>query len=186
MSQNWIILRTAGPRTLPLWRSLASAGFEAWTPVETVTQRRPRTRDERTIERPILPTFVFASADRLVDVLGVLRAPINPHPGFSLVTHAGRVPVVAEREIAGLRAAEADAVRAAERRLRKTHREAFGVGQAVTVKDGAWTGLTGVVEGGDDRFARVVFRSGMSVKISTFLLIPDAVFPVRSLENVAA
>lgn len=186
MSPNWIILRTAGARTLPLWRSLAGAGLDAWTPLETVTRRRPRSREERTIERAILPTFVFVASDRLSDVLRALRAPVNPHPGFSLVTHAGRVPVIAELDIAGLRAAEAEAVRAAERRLRKAHRQAFGVGQAVAVKDGAWTGLTGIVEGGDDRFARVVFGSGMSVKISTFLLIRDDVSPVRSLEDAAA
>ncbi len=186
MNQNWIILRTAGARTLPLWRSLAEAGFDAWTPRETVTRRRPRSREERTTERAILPTFVFVAADRLGDVLGALRAPINPHPGFSLVTHAGRVPVIAEGDIAGLRSAEAEAVRVAERRLRKAHRQAFGIGQAVAVRDGAWTGLTGIVEGGDDRFARVVFGAGLSVKISTFLLIRDGVFPVRSLEDAAA
>lgn len=186
MTAEWIILRTAGPRTLPLWRSLASAGFDAWTPVTSLTRRRPRSREERTIEQAILPTFVFVAADRLADVLGVLRAPISPHPGFSLVTHAGRVPVVTERDITGLRSAEAEAVRAAERRLRKSHRQAFEVGQSVTIKDGSWTGLTGVIDGGDDRFARVVFGSGMSVKISTFLLIRDDVDTVCSLEDAAA
>lgn len=186
MTAEWIILRTAGPRTLPLWRSLASAGFDAWTPVASVTRRRPRSREERTVEQAILPTFVFVAADRLTDVLGVLRTPISPHPGFSLVTHAGRVPVVAERDIAGLRSAEADALEAAERRLRKSHRQAFGIGQSVAVKDGAWTGLTGVIDGGDDRFARVIFGSGMSVKISTFLLIRDGVDPVCSIEGAAA
>lgn len=186
MTSSWIILRTAGARTLPLWRSLANAGFDAWTPRETVIRRRPRSREERTIERAILPTFVFVAADRLTDVLGALRAPVNPHPGFSLVARASRVPVVAERDIAGLRSAEAEAVRAAERRLRKSHREAFGIGQSVSVKDGAWTGLTGVIDGGDDRFARVIFGSGMSVKISTFLLIRDGVDRVCSIEDAAA
>jgi len=186
VTSSWIILRTAGTRTLPLWRSLADAGFDTWTPRETVTRRRPRSREERTIKRAILPTFVFVAADRLTDVLEALRAPVNPHPGFSLVSHAGRVPAVAERDIAGLRSAEAEAVRAAERRLRKSHRQAFGIGQSVSVKDGAWTGLTGVIDGGDDRFARVVFGSGMSVKISTFLLIRNGVDRACSREDAAA
>ncbi len=56
----------------------------------------------------------------------------------------------------------------------------------MSVKDGAWMGLTGVIDGGDDRFARVIFGSGMSVKISTFLLIRDSVDPVCSMEDAAA
>jgi hypothetical protein len=35
--QEWCILRTSGPKTLPLARALAEAGLAIWTPVEIVS-----------------------------------------------------------------------------------------------------------------------------------------------------
>lgn len=171
-SGDWCILRTSGARTLPLAKSLKAAGFDVWTPVQVDKRRLPRGRKGQ-IERevPITPTFVFARADRAADLLRVLAMPVNPHPAFSVFRYLGRVPLIADREIAHLHGAEDRAKRV----VLKAQRHAFVVGATVRVNEGAATGMSGIVEEGDGRFALVAFGGGFRMKIATFLLRPDEV-----------
>jgi hypothetical protein len=72
-----------------------------------------------------MPTFVFARADRLGDLMRILRMPVSAHPGFSIFRHAGRIPVIADRDIESLHAAKDRATRT----VLKKQRHVFPVGQ---------------------------------------------------------
>lgn len=171
--RRWCILRTSAARTLPLAASLGDAGFAVWSPVEHRKVRASRGR-KAVVQRscPITPTFVFARAESLPDLYAVLAMPLSPHPSFSIFHYAGRVPLIADREIANLRQIEA---RAQLGKL-KEQRYVYPKGAVVDVKHGAFTGLTGVVEGGDGKTAVVNFGGLFgAVKIATFLIRSDAV-----------
>lgn len=110
---RWLILRTSGGQTLPLMTSLRAAGFDAWTPARTIRKvLRPGKRTEQRVEVDIaiLPTFVFAREADLVGLVDAAARPVSPHPAFSLMTHAGRIPLVSDRDVAGLREEEARAI----------------------------------------------------------------------------
>lgn len=129
---GWCILRTSGGRTLALAASLNAAGLEAWTPVRTFKRQKQGSRlrlDGRRItveiDAPILPTFVFARAAHLLDLEAAASDPTNEHPPFSVFHHAGRIPLVADREVAGLQEAErAAAASIREQRYAETREEA--------------------------------------------------------------
>lgn len=108
---RWFILRTSGGQTLALAASLCAAGFDVWTPARTLRRYMPaRTPSgKRLIETdvPILPTFVFARETVLEALAAATTQEPSPYPAFSVFRHGGRVPIVADVEIAGLRAEEA-------------------------------------------------------------------------------
>ena len=111
---RWAILRTSGGQTLPLMRSLREAGFDVWSPAKPIrrTIRAKTPSGTRLIEAevPILPTFVFAN-DRDLAALGDIAAlSISPHPAFSVFRYGGRVPIVGDAEVRGLREEEARVV----------------------------------------------------------------------------
>lgn len=110
---RWAILRTSGGQTLPLMRSLREAGLEAWTPARVIRRVLQRGRPgERHVEIdvPILPTFVFASEAQLSQlddaVSGQVSGRGSVHPAFSIFRHGGKIPLIADAEIAGLRGEE--------------------------------------------------------------------------------
>ncbi len=138
--------------------------------MQVQSRRRPRSKATIEIEAPIMPTFVFARAGLLPALAAIMELPISPHPPFSIFRHLGRIPLLADREIANLRVVEETAQRA---RLKKSHRYVFPVGQRVNVAEGNFTGLEGVVEGGDGRYALICFGGSMQFKIATFLLRSD-------------
>ena len=172
MDDRWCILRTSGARTLPLARSLESAGLDVWTPVETQVRRKPRSTARTEHDLPIMPTFVFARARHLPELAQCLALPVNPHPGFSVFHYLDRIPLLANTELSALRAAEDRAkVRAADRRAKgRASGKVIPTGTEVSVSDGSWTGMSGVVEDGDGKFALVAFGGRLRVKIATFLL----------------
>ncbi len=107
---RWAILRTSGGQTLPLMRSLREAGFDVWSPAKPIrrTIRAKTPSGTRLIETevPILPTFVFAN-DRDLAALGDIAAlSISPHPQFSVFRYGGRIPIVGDSEVTGLREEE--------------------------------------------------------------------------------
>lgn len=108
---RWAILRTSGGQTLPLMRSLCEAGFDVWSPAKPIrrTIRAKTPSGTRLVETevPILPTFVFAN-DRDLAALGDIAAlSISPHPAFSVFRYGGRIPIVDDAEVRGLRDEEA-------------------------------------------------------------------------------
>jgi transcription antitermination factor NusG len=182
-ASDWCILRTSPGRTLALAKSLSAAGLDVWTPTQTHDRRRPRSKETVEIEAPIMPTFVFARASLVPELMRLRSLEVSPHPGFSIFQHMGRTPLIADREIANLRVVEEIAVRA---RLKKSHRYVFPAGQKVSVAEGNFVGLEGVVEGGDGKFALVCFGGAMQFKIATFLLRTDEVQAGTAHMGIAA
>jgi hypothetical protein len=82
-----------------------SVGLEVWTPAKTLRRTLAKGRKgERRIEvaAPILPTFVFARAAALGALAEIEAGDQMIHPRFSLFRHAGRVPLVGDRDVQGL------------------------------------------------------------------------------------
>lgn len=111
---RWIILRTSGGQTLPLMRSLCEAGLDVWSPAKPIrrTVRAKTPTGTRTIdtEVPILPTFVFANVDEVAKLAELAALEISPHPAFSIFRYGGRIPIVGDAEVTGLREEEAKMV----------------------------------------------------------------------------
>jgi transcriptional antiterminator NusG len=166
---GWCILRTAGQRTLLLATSLQEAGFDVWTPQETQAKRAPRGSKAK-IERvvPMMPSFVFARATALADLVGILALPSSPHPAFSIFRYNGCIPLVSDREVERLRTAE-------RRIVPKAKQKIFGIGTRVHIPEGAFAGLSGIVEEGGGKSTIVCFGGNVSFSIATFLLQPDVV-----------
>lgn len=168
---DWCILRTGASRTLPLVASLEAAGFDVWSPVQTLTRRRGPARERVEYAAPIMPTFVFARADRRHDLARIAALPFSEHPGFSVFRYLGSIPTIGDAEISEARRVEERGKRAAK----MGQRQAFTIGQPVKVREGAGAGLTGeVVRDGDGKFVLVAF-AGISMKIGSWLLGTDEV-----------
>lgn len=179
---RWCVVRTSGGRTIAVARSLSDAGIEAWTPVDVIKQRVPRSRKTFQREIPIMPTFAFVRAEHLLDLLAICAAPMSEHPPFSLFRHGGRFPLVADADMARLRDAEER-----KRRARmKTIKREFAPGAAVRVPEGPFAGMSGVVEEGDGRFALVAFGGQFRVRVASFLLVEDAVQTMNTRTGTAA
>ncbi len=174
---GWCILRTASRSTLTLATSLAGAGIEVWTPVEKRARRTLRGKRARAAhDVAIAPRFVFARADRLFDLARIAADPVSPHPAFAIFHHAGRVPLIADREIAGLRREEDRAHHAWEKAERdSTKPPAFTVGAAVQIEQSAFAGLTGTVEEQRGRSVLVnlvAFGREMALEVDAWHILP--------------
>lgn len=183
--KDWCILRTGPARTLALAASLRAAGIDAWTPAQKakrlVRNGKPNARGQKPsveVDAPILPSFVFARASRLPDLVAVAVSPISSHPAFSIFRYAGRIPLIDDREIASLRRmeeVERERIALAER---KAKRPRFARGQDVRCDEPAFTGLIGQVLEMLDGKAVVSFGGTFNVTIASWLLRPDEVVDV--------
>lgn len=176
---DWFIIRTGARSTLGLMESLIDAGYDVWTPVERYSRRLPRSRGREDITRPLMPSFLFARAAHLHDLLALSHAPsllyrvwdgelqrmvTRGHTRFTVFRQAGEVPMVADRALTALRLAEK---RTAPRADIRTYRE----GDTVSLHDGGFAGLDGIVEGTQGQYTLVKFKGfPMAVKIATILL----------------
>ena len=110
---RWFILRTSGGRTLPLAAALRDAGHEAWSPGRTlrryVKAKTPSGLRLIETQAAILPTFVFAREDGFAAIADLAVQDHSLLPGFSVFRQDGRVPLVGDGEVAGLRDEEARA-----------------------------------------------------------------------------
>ena len=52
---SWCVVRTQGGQTLSLAKSLQEAGYQAWTPAETVIRRARRSHPAQEIVVPLMP-----------------------------------------------------------------------------------------------------------------------------------
>lgn len=175
---NWCVLRTSARGTLGLLRTLSDAGFDVWTPVEVQHRRVPRSKERREVELPMMPTFVFARADRMHDLFNLSRRPGRDHVGFSVMRYHGTIPILADRDIQPLRVAE-------KRVAPKDRIKTFRRGERVRVPEGSFGGMSGIVEQSDGRFTLVCFgRYG--VTIETFLLESDVQHTEQPIVGTAA
>ena len=163
---DWCVLRTSGRHTLRLAKSLADAGLEVWTPIEEKTIRVPRMNVRRPITLPIMPSYVFASAEHLVDLIQISDGmkPIGV-PDFSLMRLGDNIPIIEDHLLNGLRTLE-------QKRAPKKKSRKLPVGLNVTVGQagGAWAGMSGKVEQSGERYTLVCFDNRLTVKISTYML----------------
>lgn len=133
-----------------------------------------------------MPTYVFARASQLPELRRALSLPINPFPAFSVFKYYGRIPLVSDRDIACLRAAEQQDSDRRERAARREFRRVIPVGESVRIGSGGFAGMSGLVEGGDGKFALVAFGGGLRVKIATFLLESNGVDEGQPIAGTAA
>lgn len=187
---DWCILRTSGRNTMTLAASLAEDGYEVWTPIETRTIRIPRANVRREVRLPIMPSYVFAKAHQLVDLLELAAMPVKPRRGarrmqpahvrFSVLHVFDRIPLVADQHFTELRRIEA------KRTPLKKAEKAFPMGAKVKVDGGSFGGLRGVVERSDRTHTVVCFNDRYVIKIPTSLLNADDIKTQCPLEDEAA
>lgn len=162
---DWIVLRTCGRHTLPLAESLGKAGFEVWTPAVVERKRSPHGDKRKEVRSALLPTFVFARSSQLVALSDLAKAERKAGPDFSLFHYLDRIPLIADSELEPLRMAEA-------RKAPRQRSRQFTQGEIVRVKEGAFTGMSGVVQDSRGGYALVTFDR-VVVKVAAFLLKPE-------------
>lgn len=176
---HWFILRMAGPRTLAVADSLKDAGFDAWTPIGASSRRKSRKPGVEAKPVPVMPTYVFARDHHLHDMLALAVQPVSPHPAFSVFRWDGRVPLIADRSLDYLRRGEARYLR----RVREGQPvKAFAQGDEVSLTEGGFAGLSGIVETSKGKFTLVCFPGfSMPIKVATMLLVGEDGQPASML-----
>jgi transcription antitermination factor NusG len=168
---QWCILRCSGQKTLRLAASLAEAGYEVWSPIETKRIRIPRANVRREVTLPIMPSYVFARATHLIDLLQLAGRPAHAyaHADFSVMRHGESIPLVRDDSLQALRRLEA------KRTAKKRADRVFGSGVDVQVKieGGSFAGMKGRVEKSDALYTLVCFDDRLTVRIATCLLDQD-------------
>lgn len=179
---DWVVLRCAGASTLRLSDSLAEAGFEVWTPREEL-RRQIKGKVEWRIE-PMLPSFVFARAEKLADLLHLARYPAQTflvwdpvqrrmvsrgHPFFRVFHIGEEIPLVPDREFVPLRVIESRRGRKPRGKPRQ-----WQLGDRVRLTSGACEGLRGTITGLKGKVAIVAFPGfKQDAILSVFALLPD-------------
>lgn len=168
MTEQWCILRTSGTKTMQLADSLVDAGFTAWTPVERRKRRKPRSKALTDIRVPVLPTYVFAASQHLVDLLAEADSATTLHPAFSVFKYFDRYPLIADRQL--------HRIRAIEERTAEKPRPLVSPGQPVKTVALGFEGLTGTVESVRGGKAFVTFEGfAQPIMVDTLLLLRDGV-----------
>ncbi len=179
---TWCILRTRGVSTMRLAESLSGNGIEAWTPIGLATKRKGRARDRVEASVPILPTFVFVRSEHIGALHRILGLLVSPHPSFSIFRYMSRIPLVADADISSLRDAEDRAT------VVKLKQQTFAVpiGSNVRMAEGAFAGMSGIVEQSDGKSALVAFAGNFKVTIAAWLLPKDLLEGELSNSDAAA
>lgn len=193
--KSWIILRTSGTGTLQLAKALREAGMDAWSPVEIQNRRRPRSNDRFEREVAVMPSYVFANAEHLVELLQIASKPqqcykrwdaelrrmvVQGIPHFSVFHHNNGIPLIADDGLNALRVVE-------RRTAPKPVAPTFATGQAVKLSEGGFAGLSGTVQSSKGDFAMVAFAGyPIAIKISLLLLHPDMIDSAQPGIGIAA
>jgi hypothetical protein len=188
MAGKWCILRTSAGRTLGVAKALADAGFEVWTPSEMQLRRAPRSRTKRERMIPLIPTFVFARADRLTDLIALSKKPSQNYqywdaeerrmmargvPYFSVFRHLDRYPLITDASLEALRQAE-QRMKGKPRTGTSVPVPVFELGTQVRVPEGSFAGMIGVVEESKGEYTLVCFpKWSVPIKIASLLLLAD-------------
>lgn len=164
----WCIIRMAASSTLSLFDSLTSAGFNVWTPIETKRRRANQARDRIDVRCPMMPTYIFAEAESLPNLLTIAMLPSKDHRDFSVMRCNNRFPLIADACLS--------AVRLEERRVKpKPDLPTFAPGTTVRLAEGGFAGMSGVVEATAGNFVLVAFphTTMPPIKIASWWLLPD-------------
>lgn len=174
---SWCILQAHGADTLRVVEALIEEGLGVWTPLKWRQARTKIIRSRYDEPRPILPGYVFGDVghiDQFVRLAGLRR---RDFPRFWFLedeTQAGATPLVADRDLNGLREYEA-VLRAqfeADKRKGVTP-PTFEPATEVRMEEGAYAGLSGEVVEMRGRGCAMVAIPGFAspVKVSSLLLL---------------
>jgi transcription antitermination factor NusG len=177
---RWCILRCSNVKTLELAASLTEAGFEAWSPVETVQPpAKGGGKPERVLEA-LMPSYVFARASHIIELAELVRSPslqfrvwdpesrrmvTRGHPTFRFMRKLdGEIATTPDRTLNALRLVE-------RKRKPRGKVKPVAIGATVRLDEGGFAGLTGTVESIEGKFALVAFPGlPMAVKIAMWML----------------
>ena len=187
---SWFILRMASSDTLRVKDALCKAGLNVWTPVEVRAKRKPRTRAIAEGSYALMPSYAFAHVQDLETIMRLAMMPRQDMPRFSVFLHQGGIPLISEEALGPLRQEERRCLSVFERAKRKvTANPVFGIGQEVTVPEGPFQGMTGIVESSGGQYSLVrftMFGKVVSVKIAPLLIQPDVPSDAVSIHDKAA
>jgi transcription antitermination factor NusG len=165
---DWIILRCSPANTLPLAKTLARDGFEAWTPIEQKAKRVPRANVKRVVDYAMLPSYLFVSARHLLDMMQLANSPSRVHRSFSVFHHLNAIPMIADATLAPLRLLE-------RKSTVKDETNRLKAGDAVRLADGGFAGMSGVIESAGTNYAMVRLTGfPMPLKVANFYLLQNA------------
>lgn len=163
---DWCILRCSSAHTMRLAHSLTDAGISAWSPVEVKSKRVPRANIKRQVVIPLMPSYVFADARKLFDLIELAEAEHKAQPDFRLFRSAERIPLIADCNL--------DALRLTEKKRTVEARKAFTKGETVKLTDGGFTGLTGTVESAQGQFVMVAIPGfNYQLKVAAWCLLRE-------------
>lgn len=171
----WFILRMNSADTVSTFDGLKRMGFNVWTPIEQRVCRTPRRRVQYDRRTALMPSYVFASADHLDELLQAAMSPSRELPRFTVFTHKGGIPMVADVELNALRYAEekADTLFAKMKRLGRKGPK-LGKGSEVHLTEGPFAGMSGIVEGQSGQFTLVSFDGfHKPIQIASLLLVDE-------------
>lgn len=169
---SWAILRMGSADTLRVVKALSDSGFNVWTPIESKASRMPRTRARYEKDVPIMPSYAFAHVDGLDALLRLAMIPRRDIPRFTVFHHQGGIPLIADWSLSPLREEEDRKARIFEKAKRKGIRApVFAKGYEVTISEGSFAGLSGVVEDSRGQFTLVSFEGYHTpIQIASILL----------------
>ncbi len=165
---DWCILRMAASSTVALADSLARAGYDVWTPIETKQRRTGPSRDRKQVRAPIMPTYIFARTHHIGELSAIANAWTKDHRDFSLMRFNNRFPLIADACLS--------AVRLEERRVKpKAQLPAFAPGSSVKLAEGGFAGMSGIVQHTDRDYVLVAFphTTMPPIRIASWWLLPD-------------
>ena len=164
MADRWLILRCSNCKTLDLAASLTDAGFEAWSPVETVQRRARKGNKPEAVRLALTPSYVFAQAHHLYALLELSRSPAlnyrvwdsekrkmvtRGHPYFRLFRHLGEIATIPATHLTALRNLE-------RKRAPKPVAKAMKVGARVRLSESGFEGLWATVQSSRKNYTRVL------------------------------
>lgn len=181
---DWIILRTSGRSTLRLAEKLSEAEYDVWTPA--LVRRVRKRRSDRIVERAaaITPTFVFARADHLPELIALSQSRVKEQPDFSVMRYYGIYPKIADSALDALRQ-EQDRAARRKKALKPGHGEPFNEGQSVDVKTGIAAGMSGIVQRSTSKATLVLFGK-FELEFPTFNLRADNAYTSAAQSGAAA
>ncbi len=143
---SWCILRMASRDTLPVAKALEQMGYMVWTPCEERVRRMPRTRKKFVERLAIMPSYVFAPAGRLEDLLSLSVVPTFNCPSFTVFKYGDGFPLISDSELDALRSEESHRRERFERqRAKKRKAPTFERGLVVPLMEPGFEGLSGKV-----------------------------------------
>jgi hypothetical protein len=171
---SWCILRTSGRHTIRLAGTLNAAGIEAWSPVEPKMIRVPRKNVRRQIIVPMMASYVFAKADRMVDLLRLADTEERArhgvgwaHPEFRVMMRQDGPITIEDGQFVALRQIEG-------RRARSKRADmVFNEGVRVRVGSGIAGGLVGSVTRSNRKSTAICIGPNFIMTFSTSILSLD-------------